>query len=225
MQQYKNWNNVQAAGEFKRLEAGGYVLKIKGAREEMSSNNNPMLVIAFDIEEGECKGYYGDIFAKDKAQNKKWPNNGTHRIMLPADDGSEEDNKKMSRLKGFFTAVAESNQNYNIDKYYDIKQLIGKLVGGLFRREEYETQTGERKWTTKLAWTCSASKIRNGEFTVPDEKPLPEKDNNVVYGAFPQAPANPYANSPIAQADPFAGNQGFMPIDNDIEVEDDLPFF
>ena len=129
----------------------------------------------------------------------------------------------MSRLKGFFTAVAESNQNYNIDKYYDIKQLIGKLVGGLFRREEYEPQTGERKWTTKLAWTCSASKIRNGEFTIPDEKPLPEKDN-VMYGAFPQAPANPYASSPIAQDDPFAGNQGFMPIDNEIEGEEDLPF-
>lgn len=225
MQQYKNWNNVQAAGEFKALKPGGYVLQIKGAREEVSQNNNPMLVIAFDIVEGEFKGYYNDLFAKNTAADKKWPNGGIHRVMLPKDDGSEEDNKKMSKLKGLVTALAESNRNYNPNEYWNIEQMKGKLIGGLFRREEYENQKGERKWTTKLAWTCSTVKIKNGDFEVPEERPLPEQDNNVVYVAFPQAPANPYANSPIAQNDPFAGNQGFMPIDNELETEDDLPFF
>lgn len=224
MQQYKNWNNVQAAGEFKALKPGGYVLQIKGAREEVSQNNNPMLVIAFDIVEGEFKGYYNDLFAKNTAADKKWPNGGIHRVMLPKDDGSEEDNKKMSKLKGLVTALAESNRNYNPNEYWNIEQMKGKLIGGLFRREEYENQKGERKWTTKLAWTCSTVKIKNGDFEVPEERPLPEQDNNVVYGAFPQAPANPYASSPIAQDDPFAGNQGFMPIENEIEGDEDLPF-
>lgn len=224
MQQYKNWNNVQAAGEFKALKPGGYVLQIKGAREEVSQNHNPMLVIAFDIVEGEFKGYYNDLFAKNTAADKKWPNGGIYRVMLPKDDGSEEDNKKMSKLKGLVTALAESNRNYNQNEYWNIEQMKCKLIGGLFRREEYENQKGERKWTTKLAWTCSTVKIKNGDFEVPEERPLPEQDNNVVYGAFPQAPANHYASSPIAQDDPFAGNQGFMPIDNEIEGEEDLPF-
>ncbi len=227
MKQYRNWDAVQAAGEFKKLEAGGYVIKIKAVREEMSKNNNPMLVIAFDIAEGDCKGYYNDIFTRDETPQKKWPNNGIHRIMLPADDGTEEDNKKMSRLKGFISAVAESNPNYNPNKYYDIAQLNNKLLGGIFRREEYETQTGERKWSTKLAWTCSVQKVRNGEFTVPEDKPLPEQ-NNVIYGGFPQAPTNsystnPYASSPLAQDDPFGSSQDFAEIDNISDEE--LPFF
>lgn len=224
MQQYKNWNNVQAAGEFKALKPGGYVLQIKAIREEMSKNNNPMLIIAFDIAEGEFKNYYGDLFAKDTAADKKWPNGGIHRVMLPKDDGSEEDNKKMSKLKGLVSDLAESNRNYNPNEYWNTEQMKGKLIGGLFRREEYENQKGERKWTTKLAWPCSTVKIKNGDFEVPEEKPLPEKDTNVVYGAFPQAPANPFENSPIAQADPFAGTQqGFVPME--FETEEDLPFF
>lgn len=223
MQQYRNWNNVQAAGEFKALKPGGYILQIKAAREEMSKNNNPMLVIAFDIAEGEFKGYYNDLFAK----NRKWPNGGVYRIMLPVDNGSEDDNKQMSKLKGFINAVAESNRNYNPNEYWNIEQLKGKLIGGLFRREEYENQKGERKWTTKLAWPCSVPRIKSGDFEVPEERPLPEQ-NNTGYGGFPQAPANsyppnPYANSPIAQDDPFGGQQGFVPVD-DIESDEDLPF-
>ena len=223
MQQFRNWDYIQVQGDYKKLEAGGYVLKIKGVREEMSQKNNPMLVVAFDIAEGECKDYYNDIFVKNTDKNKKWPNNGVHRIVLPEDNGTEEDNKKMSRLKGFITAVAESNKNYNPNMYYNINQLNGKYIGGIFRREEYATQTGERRWSTKLAWTCSVDKIRSGDFTVPKDKPLPV-DNNVAYGAFPQAPANPYANSPIAQDNPFASGNVFIPIDIEIEGEDDLPF-
>lgn len=228
MQQYRNWNNVQAAGEFKPLKPGGYVLQIKAAREETSRNGNPMLVIAFDIAEGEFKGYYNDLFAKNTAADRKWPNGGIHRIMLPVDNGTDEDNKQMSKLKGFVNAVAESNRNYNPNEYWNIEQLKGKLVGGLFRREEYENQKGERKWTTKLAWPCSVPRIKSGDFEVPEDRPLPETTSN-TYGAFPQAPANsyppnPYANAPIAQDDPFGGQQGFVPIDNEIEDDSDLPF-
>lgn len=229
MQQYRNWNNVQAAGEFKPLKPGGYVLQIKATREETSRNGNPMLVIAFDIAEGEFKGYYNDLFAKNTAADRKWPNGGIHRIMLPVDNGTDEDNKQMSKLKGFVNAVAESNRNYNPNEYWNIDQLKGKLVGGLFRREEYENQKGERKWTTKLAWPCSVPRIKSGDFEIPEDRPLPEQSNNVVYGAFPQAPANsyppnPYANAPIAQDDPFGGNQGFVPIDDALETDGPLPF-
>lgn len=228
MQQYRNWNNVQAAGEFKPLKPGGYVLQIKATREETSRNGNPMLVIAFDIAEGEFKGYYNDLFAKNTAADRKWPNGGIHRIMLPVDNGTDEDNKQMSKLKGFVNAVAESNRNYNPNEYWNIDQLKGRLIGGLFRREEYENQKGERKWTTKLAWPCSVPRIKSGDFEVPEDRPLPENTSN-TYGGFPQAPANsyppnPYANAPIAQDDPFGGNQGFIPIDNEIEGDEDLPF-
>lgn len=214
MQQYRNWDNVQAAGEFKRLEAGGYVLKIKAVKEETSRNGNQMLSIAFDIAEGERAGYYSDLFAKDNKPNKKWPNNGIHRIVLPTDDGSEEDNKKMSRLKGFINAVAESNRNYDPKKYYQLAQLNGKIVGGIFRREEYENQNGERKWTTKLAWTCSAQKIREGDFEVPADKPL--ETDSTGFSMFPPAPQNPYQGP--------TDNAGFMPIDDAIEGDEDLPF-
>lgn len=228
MQQYRNWNNVQAAGEFKPLKPGGYVLQIKAVREETSRNGNPMLVIAFDIAEGEFKGYYNDLFAKNTAADRKWPNGGIHRIMLPVDNGTDEDNKQMSKLKGFVNAVADSNRNYNPNEYWNIDQLKGKLVGGLFRREEYENQKGERKWTTKLAWPCSVPRIKSGDFEIPEDRPLPETTSN-TYGAFPQAPANsyppnPYANAPIAQDDPFGGNQGFMAIDEALESDEPLPF-
>lgn len=202
MQQYKNWDNLPAAGEFQPLPADGYVLSIINAKEEMSKRTkSPMLVIAFDIADGRYRGYYRNLYNNRKNDQGKWL--GVYYITLPLDDGSESDNRKMSRLKGFINAVAESNDTYNAKRYFDIAQLKGKFVGGVFRREQYENKNGELKWSTKLAWTTSVDKIRIGEFTVPEDKYLQQ---------------DPPSYFPPQQQD------GFTPIDDEIEGDEDLPF-
>lgn len=45
-------------GEFEVLEAGGYICKIINAKVEKSKTNKEMLVIAFDIAEGDHKDYF-----------------------------------------------------------------------------------------------------------------------------------------------------------------------
>ena len=46
---------------FKQLPKGAYVIKILGAKEE-EGNYGPQVTIAFDIAEGEYKGFYQNQF-------------------------------------------------------------------------------------------------------------------------------------------------------------------
>ena len=122
----------------------------------------------------------------------------------------------------FINVVAFGKRGEFAGKYFKKGQLVA--VVGELRVNSYTDKDGNKRWSTDVISTeqhFAGGKTEETEET--EEKPLPEQ-NNVIYGAFPQAPANPYANSPIAQDDPFAGSQGFMPIDNGLEGEEDLPF-
>ena len=73
----------------------------------------------------------------------------------------KEDENCVKMLKGFITAVENSNSGfeYNWDK--DIDQLKGKKVGLVFGLEEYEDQEGKLKTATKLTQFRSLDKIDN----------------------------------------------------------------
>ena len=55
-----------------------------------------------------------------------------------------------------------------------IKKLENAEIGIIFRREESEYHN-ERRWRTAPCWFRSADTIRSGEFTIPDDAPLPPK--------------------------------------------------
>ena len=112
----------------------------------------------------------------------------------------------------FVNIVAFGKRGEFAGKYFK-KGMMVAVVGEL-RISSFTDKDGNKRWSTDVV--VMDQYFAGGKKE--DESADEEKR------AFPQAPANPYANSPIAQNDPFAGNQGFVPIDNEIEGEDDLPF-
>jgi hypothetical protein len=145
------------------LEPGGYVLEIKGVELSESRNKYPMLIISYDIAEGESKGHYANMYRADTRADKTW--RGLSYQCIEGTPGI------ISSFKGFVTALEKSNSNgaYNWDWNED--SLVGKKIGGEFGREEYMKTTGEIGTTVKLFNWRSVPEIRNG-IKIPKDKLL-----------------------------------------------------
>lgn len=138
------------------LPAGPHICRIISAREETSRNNNPMLVVAFDIaENGPDDGYYKAQFERKKGynQNAKWP--GIFRTGITNKDG-----KTSGYFKGFITSVEESNIGYKFSG--DENTLKNKLVGFNFGEEEWRKQDGTIGVSVKPFYAVSVGRVREG---------------------------------------------------------------
>ena len=125
------------------------------------------LEIAFDIAEGEYKDFFANDLKSQSGEDKKWK--GVLRLYIPTDDGSDRDNTTKSIFKGNIEAVEDSNANYHWD--WEEKNLTGKTVGVLFRNEEWKYD-GKHGWKAQPFKFIAASKVREGKFTLPKDKPL-----------------------------------------------------
>lgn len=179
----RNWENVRAFSERRKLPVGAYVCRIKQAVVKNESYGT-QLCLLFDIEDGEFAGYYGDDYAQNQNEGKKWK--GVLRYFIPTDDGSDRDEWTKSRFKGLITAIEESNRGYTFD--WDERSLKGKIVGILFRNEEWEYD-GKTGWTAKPFLAISADNVADGKFTIPKDKPLKNKAVAPDFGSSASAPA------------------------------------
>lgn len=178
IQKPRNYDEVQVFEAQEKLPVGGYVLKIIKTKIE-TYDWGQVLVLAFDITEGDYAGFYQKNF--DAQQNdKKWK--GTHRINLPKNDGSEKDEWSIKTLKSRITAVEASNDGYVWN--WDENSLVGKQVGGLFGNKEYEMD-GKRGFYTDCRAFCSVERIRTGNFTIPSDKLL-NSNTNTANVALPE---------------------------------------
>lgn len=150
---------------FSVLPAGGYVAKIKGVRVD-GYNWGSVLVVAFDIAEGDYAGYFDKKYKSSTKEGKKWQ--GTMRLIVP-DESSEYYTNNLSALEGFIWSVENSNNGYAWN--WNESSLVGKMVGVIFREKEYEIE-GRTGWTTECAFTTDISSIRNGDFKIPKPKAL-----------------------------------------------------
>ena len=124
--------------------------------------------LELNIAEGEYEGYFKKLFDAKKDENKKW---STYFFLtIPKDDGSEKDARTKRQFKTFTNALEDSNEGYHFD--WDEAKFKDKLIGGLFRYEEYNRKDGKIGRSTKLGWTCSVPKIRSGNFKLPEDKLL-----------------------------------------------------
>lgn len=155
------------------LPAGGYVAKILSV-EEVQYDWGRVLLISFDIEEGEKKGFFDKDYKDNVNENKKW--RGIYRLSIPKDDGSEKDEWTKNTFGGAIWAIEESNPGFHWN--WDEAALKGKLVGVLFRNKEWEMETDrgvKTGWTTECCRLDPVEDIRNGSFKMPKDKPLPKK--------------------------------------------------
>jgi len=193
----ENWDKVEANyGEFKRLSAGGYICKVMACKQETSkSSGKKMLVVNFDIAEGDFKDFYLERYKNAPRDNNnpvepKW--SGKYYIVLEG-DGYE------GRLKAFTTSLEESNPNYIWD--WNEETLQGKLFGGIFREEEF-VYNGEIRTNAKLWQVRSTKAIREGNFEIPKKKEISDDERERIEEQS-NAPFNNY-NAPLTEDDlPF----------------------
>lgn len=173
MEKIEGYDEAEAlTGEYEKLEAGGYVCKIVNAKEEKSRSGKRMLVIAFDIDEGEHKEYYKRRFEEAKkvaTADKPGRWQGTYRQML-------EGEKAAGYVKGLMTILAKSNNGFVWD--WNEEKLKGLKFGGLFGREEYIKYDGSSGFSTKLRFIRSVDTIKDGKYEIPQDKLLPERGDS-----------------------------------------------
>jgi len=165
-----NWENVKAATERETLPKGGYVVKILDAKTityGTAPNTFDKLEISLDIVEGDFKDFYANDYRAQMQEDKKWK--GILRQYTPKDDGSEKDEWTKSSFKAMTEAIEESNTGYHFD--WDEAHTKGKIVGCLFRSEEWE-YNGKTGFATHAFKFVSADNIRQGKFKMPKDKLL-----------------------------------------------------
>lgn len=161
--------------EIKRIEpasdplpAGGYVAKILDAEEKEYSWGS-VLVISFDILEGEFKDFFKQNYKANTREDKKWK--GVYRLTVPQETNQWYDSQKRT-FGNAIACIEESNNGYHWN--WDEKTLKGKTVGVLFRNFEYDVE-GNTGWSTECCSLASVEDIREGNFKMPKDKPLKKK--------------------------------------------------
>lgn len=182
MKALTGYNEVSATNfnAAERLPADGYVLKVLNVKPEQYSWGE-VLIISFDIVEGEYKGFFTKQYKAMDEKFKKWK--GNFRLTIPSlKSNSDEDKEKYTKSLRFFKSQIEAfnkSNNINIDcsKEWNESVLKGCTVGGVFGNKEWEYD-GKTGWYTECNHFTDAQSIRDGNFTIPQDKPLDSKANS-----------------------------------------------
>ena len=157
MKPIEGYDLVNEAGEFKRLPAGIYGVKITNVIDHPEEDKQ-YFEIYCDIVKGEFKDYFQLQVATGLKDGSK-----TIRSYKP---------NALPFFKGFITAVEKSNQGYQWD--WDEQKLVGKFVVAVFGEEEYLDQDGNVKVGTKVVEFRSVEAWKEGKIKVPELKKLPQ---------------------------------------------------
>lgn len=160
-----NLNSIKAQteGDFKNITPGAYACIIT---EVTDNENKEYLDALFDIQVGEFEGYYSSDFYKDKP----W----AHHMILSYKE------KALPIFKGRMETIAKCNTGFDAVAALDAgqyKMLEGKVVGIVFREEEYfDKKTSEFKLGGARAFRfCTTEDIQEGKNTSPKPKMLDRK--------------------------------------------------
>jgi len=158
-------------GESQQLPKGKYVCVIKQVATKTSSNGNEQFVILYDVVEGEHKDFYQKQFDADKARSTdvKW--RGVFKQNM--------EGKGLSWFKGIITSIERSNNfTFQWDKEGNEKILVGKKFGGVFRRRQYESDTGSTPIITELYQIRSVAGLAEAE--IPEDDLLDGKQTKAA---------------------------------------------
>ena len=167
MKQYAGYEAKKSEAPEQSLPAGGYVAKILGA-EVKEYEWGDVLIISFDIAEGDYKGYFANRWKADENSDfeRKWK--GVFRLNIPSEK-SKYPNSDKRNFNNCMWAVESSNKGYTWG--WDESTLKNKMIGVLFRNREWE-MNGNTGWTTECCSVTSIGDIRGGTFYTPKDKPL-----------------------------------------------------
>ena len=147
------------------LPAGGYVAKILNAKVE-EYGWGEVLVISFDIADGEYKDFFSKQYNENTREDKKWK--GNFRLTVPQESNQYFDSQKRTFGNAIW-AIEESNPSFRWA--WDENALKGKMVGVLFRDREWEIE-GKTGMTTEACTFVSVEDVRTNNFKMPKPKML-----------------------------------------------------
>lgn len=209
IKQFKDYDKAKEAAKHmggEKLPVGAYVAKILGVKLEPGKpkQNNPseigsdMLIVQYDIAEGEYKDFFRDQYNNNTSEDKKFK--GRVTVYLPKDDGTEQDGWTKTAFAKWTNALEESNSGYTWN--WDENTWKDKTIGLVFG----ETGTvidGKEVVYTELRFPVSAETVRSGK--------APEAKFKAKNGYTGNGAANSTGNS-----------TDFMSIS--AEIAEELPF-
>ena len=218
MNRPNDYEKVQALGEYVELPAGGYVCRIMSVEETTSQSGRDMLKISLDIAEGDYKNRFAYMYRNDTREEKKWGCVSYQLVYDPFDGKSTN-----KGFKAFCTAAEESNPGFNIQWGNAFAGCFkNRLIGVIFRREEYLGTDGKLHWSTKPLSFRNVEKIRKGDFKIPEDK-HDTANQTPTYGGYP-APSG--YSAPTGYTAPPAAKSPAPGLDDFVEIipDSDLPF-
>lgn len=150
-------------GSAQRVTPGGHICRIENARTNLARNGAEIFELMIDIAEG---GKEDGFYRKAYTQAKKDNENATWRGILGVFT-MDRDGQCSPYFKGMMKSVEESNPGYTWN--WDEASLRGKMIGVVFREEEYMSQQGELRTTVRPAFARSVARIKEG-VSVPEIK-------------------------------------------------------
>lgn len=172
MKRLNGYEEAKVYSEQERLPVGGYIIKILDVKYQ-ENDWGDVIVLSFDINEGEHKGFYAANYKAQTQEDKRWK--GTYRLRVPKDDGSEQDNWAMRKFKTVISNFEESNPGFRWG--WDEQKLKGKIIGALFNNKEYRFN-GREGFFTNCHSLVTAETIRSGKFKIPEDTLLKNQHNN-----------------------------------------------
>ena len=169
IKKYTDFKAEKSSSPREILPAGGYVGKIMSAKVE-SFEWGDVLVMAYDITEGEYAGFFQRDFANNTNEDKKW--RGTLRMNIPTDSANQQNEWRKRAFNNLIACLEESNPGFHWD--WDESKLKGKALGILVREREWE-MGGNTGWTTEASGASSVDAIREGKFRIPKPRFLKAK--------------------------------------------------
>ena len=140
-----------------KLPVGAYVCKVQEVKlEEFDWGSR--LVVAFDVAEGEYKGFFGKQFEENTSEDKKWK--GKVPIYVPKDDGSDKDKITKRSFASWIDAFEKSNKGYAWD--WDETKLKNKIVGIVFGETGTNIE-GKDVVYTEARFGVDAQLVRDGK--------------------------------------------------------------
>ena len=155
MKKPNNFETAQGLSDFVPLTLGGHVCKIMKVEEKKTSTSKDMIVVSLDIAEGEQKDYFSTQYKNSKKDDKKWG----CMVYIVVEDNEGNTNRA---FKQFIEAFEKSNKCSVAWGDNFESQFKGKLIGGVFGREQYKNNNNELKFSTKCRWFDTIEKARKG---------------------------------------------------------------
>lgn len=159
-----NKTEAKEFGDYENLELGGHLLTIVAIGEHTSEiSGNTSLKVCVDISKGDKQeGFFKKQYDNNTNKDKKWSSSGTKYLSLK--------DEQLAYLKGFITAVENSNNGFKFNPNGEWNQLKGLKIAGQFGLEEYLDSEGHTKTITKLIQFRSIDKLK--DITIPRVKKL-----------------------------------------------------